>query len=94
MATIRGVITDLKASFLGYLYGATDPEGEKPAVLKTLGELLNGFNFVLEKSTWLTGDSITYVDFLLWEYIDEFLIWNPEIVTTRPKIVEFHQRIA
>ena len=60
----------MKAAYLAYIYESKDAEGDKPKLLQTLGEFLQGFNFVLEKSTWLTGDSITYVDFLLWEYVD------------------------
>lgn len=92
---IRGVITDLKASFFGWTYGNKETaEADKPGMLKTCDEFFYGFNYLLEKSAWITGDSITYVDFILWEYVDEFLIFAPDVITSKPKLVDFHKRIS
>ena len=95
VATIRGVIADLKSSFFGWAYGSKETaEAKKEAMLQETGEFFRVFNTTLEKSTWLTGDTITYVDFLVWEYVDEFLVLAPEVITSKPKLVEFHNRIS
>ncbi|CAK62603.1 unnamed protein product (macronuclear) [Paramecium tetraurelia] len=95
VATIRGAIGDLKASFFTWAYGNKETaEAKKEDMLKEAGEFFRAFNTTLERSTWLTGDTITYIDFVLWEFVDEFLVLAPEVITSKPKLVEFHNRIS
>ncbi|CAD8208970.1 unnamed protein product [Paramecium octaurelia] len=95
VATIRGSVGDFRASFFQWVYGGKETaEAKKEAMLKETGEFFKIYNTTLESSTWLTGDTITYVDFLVWEYVDEFLVLAPEVITSKPKLVEFHNRIS
>lgn len=49
---------------------------------------------MLKKHKYLTGDTITYIDFMLWEYIDELLVFNPDSVNKFEELIKLHKHIA
>lgn len=51
------------------------------------------FDTLLKTRNFITGDTVTYVDFTLWEYIDEFLVLYPELLTNLVKLQEYHKKI-
>ena len=43
---------------------------------------------------YVTGDNITYIDFNLWEMLDEISVFHEETFHKYPKLVAYHKRIA
>ena len=74
---VEGVATGLRQQFglMCYL-----PEFEKNKVNffdNALPGKLALFEKYLEKNKWIAGDRLTYVDFVLAEYLDQFFLMNP-----------------
>lgn len=88
------MIGDLKSLIIPYFYNKDQFEADKPRVLKGVEEYFEEFSFILKKHKYLTGDTITYVDFMLWEYIDEILVFHPETVHKFEELVRLHKHIA
>jgi glutathione S-transferase len=63
---VAGVIKDLNSFIIGHCYGS----GDKDAIIKGLETRLSPFNKFLENKTYLVGDYLTFVDFLLYELLE------------------------
>lgn len=93
MATARGIIGDLKSLIIPYFYNNEKFESDRERVLKDVEEYFSEFEFLLSKHKFLAGDELTYVDFMLWEYIDELLVFDEKVVKKYPKLLELHKHI-
>lgn len=63
--------------FIGAVYDEKLAE-QKEQVVKDCQEYFEVLEFILSTSKYLAGDNLTYIDFVLWEYIDEFFVFSPE----------------
>jgi glutathione S-transferase len=60
-------------------------------VLEKVTHKFGVFEEILSKNKWLAGEDITYVDFMLWEYLDEISVIDHSTLAAFPKLVAFHQ---
>ena len=54
---------------------------------------LQKFASILDKKQWAGGDELTYVDFLLYEYVDVAFAMEPSLREKYPKLVEYTNKI-
>ena len=56
-------------------------------------ERMTMFEDILKKRTWFGGNVLSYVDFIVYELIDENRIFQPDCLQLYPKVQEFLKRI-
>lgn len=64
----------------------------KPEYLVGLEKKLEEFSNFLGDRPWFAGDNVTFVDFIMYELVDQHKILAPEVVSKFPKIMEFTNR--
>ncbi|KAM3139531.1 hypothetical protein pb186bvf_008367 [Paramecium bursaria] len=94
LATWRGVINDFKEFFVSYVYDAENFEKNKEQTIKNVNEWFTIYEKALGDNQFVTGDNITYIDFNLWEMLDEISVFHGETFPKYPKLVAYHKRIA
>ena len=67
---MRSLIYDARSQIVNLVYDKANFETRKPQVLENVFKKLDIINDILGKSNYVAGDTITYIDFVLWEYID------------------------
>lgn len=63
---VAGCIKDLNSFLIGHCYGS----GDRDAVMKGVERFLPNFSKFLGNKTYLVGDYLTFVDFLLYELLE------------------------
>ncbi|XP_049621765.1 glutathione S-transferase Mu 1-like [Suncus etruscus] len=66
-----------------------DFEKLKPDYLKGLPETVKQFSQFLGKRHWFAGDKITFVDFLVYDLLDRFRIFEPNSLEAFPNLKDF-----
>ncbi|KAM4807235.1 glutathione S-transferase Mu 2-like [Urocitellus parryii] len=69
-----------------------DFEKKKPEFLETLPEKMKLFSQFLGKRPWFAGDKITYVDFITYDVLDQYLIFEPKCLEAFPNLKDFMSR--
>ena len=67
-------------------------ESLKEDYIKALPEKLGQFSDFLGDNPWFAGANISFVDFIMYELLDQHRILAPEVITTFPKLVDFLNR--
>jgi glutathione S-transferase len=60
-------------------------------VLQKVAHKFAVFEEILSNNKWLAGADITYVDFLLWEYLDEISVIDNATLAAFPILVAYHK---
>ncbi|XP_015781114.1 glutathione S-transferase Mu 1 [Tetranychus urticae] len=82
-------LTDLMSSFTSMCYNP-DFEKLKPDYIKGLPEKLKSLAQFLGENKFVTGENISFVDFLLFEFIDQQLYLLPNCLNEFPNLKDFH----
>jgi len=82
---------DLRSGLVGIAY-KEEFEKLKGDYLKILPLKLQPFADYLGKNNWFAGDKLTYVDFLMYEILDQHLYLEPECLKQFSSLEEFHQK--
>ncbi|XP_007529408.1 glutathione S-transferase Mu 2-like [Erinaceus europaeus] len=69
-----------------------DFEKLKPEFLEGLPEKMKQYSEFLGKRPWFAGDKITFVDFLVYDLLDQHSIFQPNCLDTFPNLKEFLAR--
>lgn len=74
---------------------AYNPEHEKnkPDYTKNLADRLKALSDFLGEAKFVVGDSVTYADFVLYEYLEGQAAYQPEVLKDYPKLAEFVKRV-
>lgn len=68
-------------------------EGMRAEYVKGVGVKLNRFSQFLGSRPWFAGDRITYVDFLMYEMLDEHKVLEPSILDGYKNLQDFCARV-
>ena len=90
VAVARSVIKEVHGAIMSMVYDKVNFNTKKPLVLAGLKKQYAAFEDLLSKSDWLAGDSITYVDFTLWELTDELIVMEPTFLGEFPHVAKWH----
>ncbi|XP_006197481.1 glutathione S-transferase Mu 1-like [Vicugna pacos] len=69
-----------------------DFEELKPGFLKEIPEKMKLFSQFLGKRTWFAGDKLNYVDFLAYDVLDVYRIFEPKCLDEFPNLKDFMSR--
>ncbi|XP_063137360.1 glutathione S-transferase Mu 1 isoform X2 [Rattus norvegicus] len=69
-----------------------DFEKQKPEFLKTIPEKMKLYSEFLGKRPWFAGDKVTYVDFLAYDILDQYHIFEPKCLDAFPNLKDFLAR--
>ncbi|XP_004620123.2 glutathione S-transferase Mu 1-like [Sorex araneus] len=69
-----------------------DFEKLKQDYLKELPDQVKQFSQFLEKRSWFAGDKLTYVDFLAYDVLDRFRMFEPKSLEAFPNLMDFIAR--
>ncbi|XP_036045678.1 glutathione S-transferase Mu 2-like [Onychomys torridus] len=69
-----------------------DFEKLKPEFLKTIPEKMKLYSEFLGKRPWCAGNKITYVDFLVYDILDQHRIFQPHCLDAFPNLKDFMVR--
>ncbi|KAL4645892.1 glutathione S-transferase Mu 3-like [Arapaima gigas] len=72
--------------------GYTDFDKLKPAYLQKLPGLLKQFSNFLGDRKWFAGDKITFVDFIIYELLDQNRMFEPTCLDTFKNLKDFLDR--
>jgi glutathione S-transferase len=70
----------MKGALVGLFYDKTNHETRKAGVLENVAKKLAIFEEILSKDKFITGETITYVDFSFWENVDTLLAFDKATV--------------
>lgn len=83
---------DMRSRWVALCYGA-DFETNKPEYLKNLALKLKEMSDYLGTHNYFAGDHITYIDFLMYELLDQNSHMEPTALDEFPNLKAFHARI-
>ncbi|XP_005367921.1 glutathione S-transferase Mu 1 [Microtus ochrogaster] len=69
-----------------------DFEKQKPEFLKTIPEKMKLYSEFLGKRPWCAGDKITYVDFLAYDILDQYRLFEPKCLDAFPNLKDYMAR--
>ncbi|XP_038958931.1 glutathione S-transferase Mu 3 isoform X1 [Rattus norvegicus] len=67
-------------------------EKQKPEFLKSIPEKMKIYSEFLGKRPWFAGDKVTYVDFLAYDILDQYRMFEPECLDAFPNLKDFLAR--
>jgi len=89
-------IIDLRQGFTKLTYGGAsqglDFKKAAPAYAANIKSSLEPFEAFLGDNKWLAGENLTWADFILWELLDQYLLFKPGCLSELPKLAAYHQR--
>ncbi|XP_027238183.1 glutathione S-transferase Mu 3 [Penaeus vannamei] len=81
---------DFRNGFTRLCYREYDTQ--KDAYLEALPKTLKLYSDFLGDRKWFAGDNLTYVDFIMYELLDEHLVLDSGCLKDFKKLQEFHKR--
>jgi glutathione S-transferase len=66
-----------------------DFEKQKPEFLKAIPEKMKLYSEFLGKRPWFAGDKVTYVDFLAYDILDQYRMFEPKCLDAFPNLRDF-----
>ena len=69
-----------------------DFEKQKPEFLKAIPEKMKLYSEFLGKRPWFAGDKVTYVDFLAYDILDQYRMFEPKCLDAFPNLRDFLAR--
>uniref|UniRef100_H2ZHU3 glutathione transferase n=1 Tax=Ciona savignyi TaxID=51511 RepID=H2ZHU3_CIOSA len=91
----QGVVEDFRYKFINFSYYATDATFDKlkTAFEATFKAYMDRFEAYLTKHKWLAGDTLTYVDFGLFEAMDQIRVFDSKLFNDHPKVIQYLKEI-
>ncbi|XP_028735246.1 glutathione S-transferase Mu 3 [Peromyscus leucopus] len=66
-----------------------DFEKQKPEFLKAIPDKMKIYSEFLGKRPWFAGDKVTYVDFLAYDILDQYRMFEPKCLDAFPNLKDF-----
>jgi len=88
-------IADFRMGFVKLSYGifqGWDFKEKGPVYAENIFTTLKPFEAFLGDHDWLAGANITWADFMMWEMLDQHLLFKPDCLDELPKLAAYHQR--
>lgn len=85
-------IVDWRTKFTKMCYSSAF-ENVKPGYLKEAKSILQQFSDFLGDRKYVAGDKISFVDFMLFEYLDQHKIFDASLLEPHDNLKEFAKRI-
>ncbi|KAL6083203.1 hypothetical protein STEG23_010543, partial [Scotinomys teguina] len=73
-------------------WGGMLREKQKPEFLKAIPDKMKVYSEFLGKRSWFAGDKITYVDFLAYDILDQYRMFEPKCLDAFPNLKDFLAR--
>ncbi|XP_052035429.1 glutathione S-transferase Mu 3 isoform X1 [Apodemus sylvaticus] len=67
-------------------------EKQKPELLKAIPDKMKIYSEFLGKRPWFAGDKVTYVDFLAYDILDQYRMFEPKCLDAFPNLKDFLAR--
>jgi glutathione S-transferase len=93
-AMVEGLITDLNGALDKISFGV---DGTVEQLLEASKSRLEPMHTFLGDKPFLTGDDVTYVDFILFEMLErcnDAHMWNGKLFDALPSFAPYHSRVA
>ena len=84
---------DLRVALTSLCYNVDKFDQLKPEFVRSIADRLQPWSAVLGENKYLAGDRLTYVDFLLYDVLDIYRIFEATALTAFPNLVEYVERI-
>uniref|UniRef100_A0A8D1YEY4 Glutathione S-transferase n=1 Tax=Sus scrofa TaxID=9823 RepID=A0A8D1YEY4_PIG len=91
MDVLENQVLDVCMQKLRICY-SPDFEKLKPGYLKEIPEKMKPFSEFLGKRPWFAGDKLTYMDFLAYDVLDLYRIFDPKCLDEFPNLKAFLSR--
>ncbi|XP_057583563.1 glutathione S-transferase Mu 1 isoform X1 [Hippopotamus amphibius kiboko] len=91
MDVLENQVMDVRL-YLARICYSPDFEKLKPGCLKEIPEIMKLFSEFLGKRPWFAGDTLTYVDFLAYDALDLYRIFEPKCLDEFPNLKDFISR--
>ncbi|KAK7805561.1 hypothetical protein U0070_025886 [Myodes glareolus] len=88
---VENQVMDTRMQLIMLCYNP-DFEKQKPEFLKTIPEKMKLYSEFLGKRPWFAGDKITYVDFLAYDILDQYRLFEPKCLDAFPNLKDFLAR--
>jgi len=88
-------ICDFRREFARLNYGVyfgTNFKEKGPLYAQNIAKSLEPFDAFLGDNEWLAGANITWADFIMWEMLDQHLLFKPGCLDQLPKLGAYYQR--
>ncbi|XP_047440299.1 glutathione S-transferase Mu 3-like [Mugil cephalus] len=87
---LENQVVDFRGGFVRMCY--TDVDKLKPGYLEALPASLKQFSDFLGERKWFAGDKITFVDFMIYEVLDQHRMFHPPCLDEFKNLKDFHHR--
>jgi len=89
-------LCDFRQAFVRLCYGAVfsglNFKEKGAAYAENIKKSLEPFEAFLGDHKWLAGENLTWADFILFEMLDQHLLFKPGCLADLPKLTAYHQR--
>ncbi|MGH0156144.1 UNVERIFIED_CONTAM: hypothetical protein FKN15_031192 [Acipenser sinensis] len=88
---LENQVMDFRNSFVMLCYGP-DYEKRRPGYVLQLPAVLKQYSQFLGDRKWFAGENITFVDFIMYELLDQHQMFEPRCLDEFKNLKEFHCR--
>ena len=88
---VENQVMDTRMQLIMLCYNP-DFEKQKPEFLKAIPEKMKLYSEFLGKRPWFAGDKVTYVDFLAYDILDQYRMFEPKCLDAFPNLKDFMGR--
>lgn len=88
---VENQVMDTRMQLIMLCYNP-DFEKQKPEFLKTIPEKMKLYSEFLGNRPWFAGDKVTYVDFLAYDILDQYRMFEPKCLDAFPNLRDFLAR--
>lgn len=92
---LEGVLGDVRMTFAWLCYGAKDEESfnkQRPMMKERIMPMLKQLSAALGAQQWLLGDKISFVDFLLYDVLSNWLELEKDLLGELPTLQQLRTR--
>ncbi|KAF8777979.1 Glutathione S-transferase class-mu 26 kDa like protein [Argiope bruennichi] len=93
VSLVEQQMTDLHYALVLLVYRSDYDEKVKAEFIQNIPNLLKPWEKYIGENKYLTGDSITYVDFMAYDVFDFYRLFHKEALDDFPKIKAFQERM-
>ncbi|KAK3739513.1 hypothetical protein QZH41_016188 [Actinostola sp. cb2023] len=89
---LENQLMDFRNGFVGLCYNPNNFEENKKAFLKKVSISIKAFADFLGEKNYLAGDKITFVDFVMYELLDQHKVLEPSLLESHANLQVNHSQ--
>ncbi|KAF0290812.1 Glutathione S-transferase Mu 1 [Amphibalanus amphitrite] len=92
---LEGVLGDVRMTFAWLCYGCRDEasfSAQRPVMRERVTPVIKQLSASLGSKQWLLGDKISYIDFLLYDVLSNWLELEKDLLDELPNLQQFRAR--